>query len=69
MCLLGIPCVRENSLIPSLINVNWCVIGRNQDYLTLNLTFAINVMKLATIISIFPNTLKPYVVMACLEFA
>jgi hypothetical protein len=34
---------------------------RNPDYHKLNLTFAINVMKYATIISLFPKTLKPIV--------
>ncbi|KAH9072829.1 cytochrome P450 [Lactarius deliciosus] len=34
---------------------------RNQDYLTLNLNYAVNVMKFATIIGIFPKPLKPIV--------
>jgi len=34
---------------------------RNPDYQTLNLTFAINVIKYATIISLFPKPLKPIV--------
>ncbi|KAF8274996.1 cytochrome P450 [Lactarius quietus] len=34
---------------------------RNQDYLNLNLNFAVNVMKFATIISVFPKSLKPFV--------
>ncbi|KAI9434726.1 cytochrome P450 [Lactarius indigo] len=34
---------------------------RNQDYLTLNLNFAVNVMKFATIIGMFPKPLKPIV--------
>ncbi|KAI9465946.1 cytochrome P450 [Lactarius psammicola] len=34
---------------------------RNQDYLTLNLNFATNVMKFATIIRMFPKPLKPIV--------
>ncbi len=37
-------------------------LGRNPDYHKLNLTFAINVIKYATIISLFPKTLKPCVV-------
>jgi len=34
---------------------------RNQDYLTLNLNYAINVVKFALIISMFPKPLKPIV--------
>ncbi|KAH9006342.1 cytochrome P450 [Lactarius hatsudake] len=34
---------------------------RNQDYLTLNLNYAVNVMKFATIIGMFPKPLKPVV--------
>ncbi|KAH9025148.1 cytochrome P450 [Lactarius hengduanensis] len=34
---------------------------RNQDYLTLNLNFAVNVTKFATIIGMFPKPLKPIV--------
>ncbi|KAI9441477.1 cytochrome P450 [Lactarius indigo] len=34
---------------------------RNQDYLTLNLDYAVNVMKFATIIGMFPKPLKPIV--------
>ncbi|KAH8996773.1 cytochrome P450 [Lactarius akahatsu] len=34
---------------------------RNQDYLTLNLNYAVNVMKFATIIGMFPKPLKPIV--------
>ena len=41
--------------------------GRDRDYQTLNSDFAINVIKYATIISIFPKPLKPYVVVVCLE--
>ena len=47
--------------------VYWCLIGRNRDYQTLNLNFAVNVIKYATIISMFPNPLKPYVTMSCHE--
>jgi hypothetical protein len=47
--------------------VNQCLIGRDQDYVTLNLTFAVNVMKFATIIGLFPKPLKPYVVMSCID--
>ena len=46
---------------------NQCLIGRNQDYVTLNLNFAVNVLKFATIISMFPKPLKPYVVMSCID--
>ncbi|KAH9055827.1 cytochrome P450 [Lactarius deliciosus] len=34
---------------------------RNQDYVTLNLNFAVNVIKFATIIGMFPKPLKPVV--------
>ncbi|KAI9441476.1 cytochrome P450 [Lactarius indigo] len=33
--------------------------GRNEEYLTLNLNYAVNVLKFATIIGIFPKPLKP----------
>jgi len=36
-------------------------VGRNLDYQDLNLTFAINVVKFATIIRFFPKPLKPIV--------
>ncbi len=36
-------------------------IGRDRDYLNLNLDFSINIIKFAAIISIFPKSLKPYV--------
>ena len=36
--------------------------GRDYDYQTLNLTFAINVMKFGLIIGLFPKPLKPCVV-------
>ncbi|KAN0126092.1 Cytochrome P450 [Lactarius tabidus] len=46
-------------------SMNYVFVGpplcRNQDYLTLNLNFAINVVKFATIISVFPKPLKPIV--------
>jgi cytochrome P450 len=34
---------------------------RDQEYQTLNLTYAVNIIKIATIISIFPKSLKPIV--------
>ncbi|KAH9066645.1 cytochrome P450 [Lactarius vividus] len=37
---------------------------RDQGYLTLNLNFAVNVVKSAAIIGMFPKPLKPYVVMS-----
>jgi hypothetical protein len=48
--------------------VNQCLIGRNQDYLTLNINFAVNVIKFAMIIGLFPKPLKPYVVMSCIDY-
>ena len=33
----------------------------------MNLGFAVNIMKIATIVSMFPKPLKPYVVMSCHE--
>ena len=38
--------------------------GRNRDYQDLNLTFALNIMKYSTIISMFPRPLKPCVVVS-----
>ena len=46
-----------------LINAGCCLIGRDQDYLTLNWNFAVNVVKFAAIIGMFPKPLKPYVAM------
>ncbi len=43
------------------------LIGRDRDYLDLNLNYAASVMKLATIVSMFPRPLKPYVVISCHE--
>ena len=37
-------------------------LGRNHDYQSLNLSFAVNVVIFSTIISWFPKPLKPYVV-------
>ena len=36
--------------------------GRDHDYQTLNLTFAVNVVKFGLIIGLFPKPLKPCVV-------
>jgi len=36
--------------------------GRDPDYQTLNLTFAVNVIKYATLISLFPKPFKPCVI-------
>ena len=47
--------------------VNWYLIGRDRDYQALNLNLAVNVIKFATIISMFPKPLKPYVVMSCFK--
>ena len=49
--------------------LTWHLTGRDRDYQTLNSNFAVNVIKFATIISMFPKPLKPYVVMASLESA
>jgi hypothetical protein len=43
------------------------LIGRDQDYQNLNLAFTVNLMKIATIISMFPKPLKLYVVTSCHE--
>ena len=43
------------------------LIGRDQDYQNLNVTFTISLIKTATMISLFPKALKPYVVMFCDE--
>ena len=40
------------------------LIGRNQEYLNLNLNFAVNAVKFAIIIGMFPKPLKGYVVMS-----
>ena len=40
------------------------LIGRNQEYLNLNLNFAVNAVKFAIIIGMFPKLLKGYVVMS-----
>ena len=59
-----------NALHPSIQLMsyfNQCLIGRNQDYMASNLNFAVNVIKSATIISMFSKPLKPYVVMSFIE--
>ena len=38
--------------------------GRDYDYQTLNLSFAINVVKFGLIIGMFPEPLKPFVVLS-----
>jgi hypothetical protein len=53
---------RQSLILSSVQLVLIFFLGRNPDYHKLNLTFAINVLKCATIISFFPATLKPCVV-------
>jgi len=60
VCWVSAVCVKTLRSFHS-ININQCLIGQNQGYLNLNLNFAINVMKFATIIGMFPKPLKPYV--------
>ena len=62
---VGTPLCAQKLSDPSFhsINVNRCLTGRDRDYQTLNLNFAVNVVKFATIISMFPKPLKPYVAM------
>jgi hypothetical protein len=49
-------------------DLNQSLTGRDRDYQSLNSNFAVNVLKFAMIISVFPKPLKPYVVMSWLEF-
>jgi hypothetical protein len=58
-------CVKSLQSFHSTNTVNRCLIGRDQEYQTLNLTYAVNIIKIAMIISIFPKPLKPYVVLSC----
>jgi len=61
--LLGFLFVCHHSLALLFVrSVLIFVLGRNPDYHKLNLTFAINVVKYGTIISLFPKPLKPCVV-------
>ncbi len=60
---------RGSSLSVIVVTALWFVrsvltlfLGRNRDYQSLNLTFAINVIKYGIIINMFPKPLKPYVV-------
>ena len=53
--------------IQSISYINQCFIGRDRGYQTLNLNFAVNVIKFATIIGMFPKPLKPYVVIPRLD--
>jgi hypothetical protein len=48
--------------IPSATCADYFFSGRDYDYQTLNLTFAINVVKFGLIIGMFPKPLKPCVV-------
>jgi len=43
-------------------------IGRDKDYQTLNMNYAVNVFKFATIIKMFPESVKPYVAMSCHDY-
>ena len=56
--------VRDHS--PVLRSLQWAhdyyFSGRDYDYQTLNLTFAVNVVKFGLIIGLFPRPLKPCVV-------
>ena len=49
----------------SILSLNQCLIGRDQDYLSLNLNFTLNVIKNATILRMFPRPLRPYVATSC----
>src|SRR5260370_39528294 len=60
---VGTPLCARKLSDPSL-NSNRYLVGRDQDYLTLNLNFAANVIKFATIIGMFPKPLKSYVAMS-----
>ena len=60
---------RGSSLSVIVVTALWFVrsvltlfLGRNRDYQDLNLTFAINVIKSGIIINMFPEPLKPCVV-------
>ena len=55
--------------IRSMLSLNRCLIGRNQDYLDLNLNFTLNVIKNATILRMFPRPLRPYVATSCHQSA
>jgi hypothetical protein len=62
-------CFRRDSSMSVVIFqffdvVNDTLSGRNRDYQHLNMTFAINVLKYSTIISLFPRPLKPCVVVS-----
>ena len=46
------------------IDILTSLIGRNQEYLELNLNFAVNVVKFAMIIGMVPKPLKSYVAMS-----
>jgi hypothetical protein len=52
--------IFSRSLIPSVVCADF-LSGRDYDYQTLNLSFAVNVMKFGIIIGLFPKPLKPCV--------
>ena len=65
VCLWGLRYVREISPIQSKLSVNPFFIGRNEDYLDLNLNFTTNVIKTAIILRMFPKSLRPYAATSC----
>src|SRR6266702_8512047 len=66
VCRVSAVCVKTLRSFRSV--VNQCLIGRDEDYLTLNMNLAANVIKLAAIIGLFPKPLRPYVALSCHEF-
>ena len=59
-CICGSPAVYVRP-IRSILSLNQRLIGRDQDYLDLNLNFTLNVTKNATILRMFPRPFRPYV--------
>jgi hypothetical protein len=59
--------VREISPVHPISSVNEFHTGRDQDYLNLNLTFTVDVVKNAIILRMFPKLLRPYVTTSCQE--
>jgi hypothetical protein len=66
-CVCGGSAVYVRSLPYDQYCLSQCLIGRNQEYLNLNLNFALNVIKNATILNMFPELLRPYVTTSCHE--
>jgi hypothetical protein len=62
---VGTPLCARNLSAPSIQSISYqSQIGRDPDYQSLNVNFAVNVVKFGTIISMFPKPLKPYVTMS-----